>query len=376
LESRVFLITGASTGIGAATARAAAGAGHRVGLAARSQDSSTRSAAELGRRRARRGGGRRLDGVGPTSSGWSPERFDAFGGLDVAFANAGFGAARRLARGVAGALAVHGPHERPRAPPTPSGGDPALKDSRGHVLLTGSIAGRRPLPGSLYSATKHRVHAMGEAIRADLNDTGIRTTIIAPGMVETPFFDDKPSIEALQPEDVAAGGHVRDLPAAARRRQRDPRAPDGAADVGGAPGPHPGLRGRPRAVRRRAARRARGRPARPRRARGAPGRGHARADDARAARRAPRAARGAATPRARDAEEGPPRRARPARHGLRRRQRCCDRIWELTGNGLFWPAALLVPTTGLLAAHAAAGPSSAAPGVPGDAGPEAELDSR
>ncbi len=44
---------------------------------------------------------------------------------------------------------------------------------------------------------------MGEAIRADLNDTGIRTTIVAPGMVETPFFDDKPSIEALQPEDVA-----------------------------------------------------------------------------------------------------------------------------------------------------------------------------
>ena len=45
---------------------------------------------------------------------------------------------------------------------------------------------------------------MGEAIRADLNDTGIRTTIVAPGMVETPFFADKPSIEALQPEDVAA----------------------------------------------------------------------------------------------------------------------------------------------------------------------------
>jgi NAD(P)-dependent dehydrogenase (short-subunit alcohol dehydrogenase family) len=40
---------------------------------------------------------------------------------------------------------------------------------------------------------------MGEAIRADLNDTGIRTTIIAPGMVETPFFEDAPSIEALQP---------------------------------------------------------------------------------------------------------------------------------------------------------------------------------
>nr|MBA2349948.1 SDR family NAD(P)-dependent oxidoreductase [Solirubrobacterales bacterium] len=59
------------------------------------------------------------------------------------------------------------------------------------------------LPGSLYSATKHAVHAMGEAIRADLDGTGIRTTIIAPGMVETPFFDNKPE-NALQPEDIAA----------------------------------------------------------------------------------------------------------------------------------------------------------------------------
>ena len=128
----------------------------------------------------------------------------AFGRVDAVFANAGFGASRGWLQETPEhwrsmvLTNVLGPAYTVRA------AIPALKESRGHVLLTGSVAGRRPLPGSLYSATKHAVHAMGEAIRADLNDTGIRTTIIAPGMVETPFFDDKPSIEALQPEDVAA----------------------------------------------------------------------------------------------------------------------------------------------------------------------------
>ena len=79
---------------------------------------------------------------------------------------------------------------------------PALKESRGHLLLTGSVAGRRVMPGSLYSATKWAVTAMGEAIRADLNDTGVRTTLIAPGQVDTPFFDN-PGEGRLEPDDIA-----------------------------------------------------------------------------------------------------------------------------------------------------------------------------
>lgn len=199
----VLIITGASTGIGAATARAAAAAGYRVVLAARSADKLAALAEELG-------GPDRAVGVPTDVTSWEDNEalvaaaLQGFDRVDAVFANAGFGASR-------GWLEETPDHWRDMvltnvlgAAYTVRAAIPALKETQGHVFLTGSVAGRRALPGSLYSATKHAVHAMGEAIRADLNDTGVRTTIIAPGMVETPFFDSKPSIEALQPEDVAA----------------------------------------------------------------------------------------------------------------------------------------------------------------------------
>ncbi len=79
---------------------------------------------------------------------------------------------------------------------------PALKQARGHLLLTSSVAGRRVLPGSMYSCTKHAVTAMGEAARQDLHGTGVRVTVIEPGMVDTPFFENRPT-EALDPDDIA-----------------------------------------------------------------------------------------------------------------------------------------------------------------------------
>src|SRR5207237_4058495 len=78
----------------------------------------------------------------------------------------------------------------------------AVKGSRGHFVLTGSVAGRRALPGSLYSATKWAVTAMGESLRQELNDTGVRVTLIEPGMVDTPFFDN-PVSGVLEADDVA-----------------------------------------------------------------------------------------------------------------------------------------------------------------------------
>src|ERR671916_3431345 len=73
---------------------------------------------------------------------------------------------------------------------------------RGHRILTSSIAGRRALPGSLYSATKHAVTAMGEALRQEVADTDIKMTLIEPGMVDTPFFDN-PVSGGLEADDIA-----------------------------------------------------------------------------------------------------------------------------------------------------------------------------
>ena len=78
----------------------------------------------------------------------------------------------------------------------------AVKAARGHMLLTSSVAGRVALPGSLYSSTKWAVTGMGQSLRGELAGSGVRVTLIEPGMVDTPFFDN-PVTDGLQPEDVA-----------------------------------------------------------------------------------------------------------------------------------------------------------------------------
>ena len=197
----VFLITGASSGIGAATARHAAEAGYRLVLAARSVDRLDELADELG-------GKERALAVECDVTEWDQQQamveqaLSSFGQLDVAFANAGFGAKR-------GFLEESPEHWRSMVLTNVYGAAltiratlPALKDSRGHLLLTGSVAGRRALPGSFYSATKWAVTAMGESARQELNETGVRVTLIEPGMVDTPFFSNRPT-DALQADDIA-----------------------------------------------------------------------------------------------------------------------------------------------------------------------------
>jgi NADP-dependent 3-hydroxy acid dehydrogenase YdfG len=196
-----MVITGASSGIGEATARLAAAEGFRLVLAARRLERLEELAAELG-------GPERARALRCDVTEWvdvqalAATALDAFGSIDVVFANAGFGAPR-------GFEASTPEHWRAMvltnvygAALTLRASFPALKASRGHLLLTGSVAGRRALPGSLYSATKWAVTAMGEAARQELDGTGVRVTLIEPGMVSTPFFDD-PVTDALEPEDVA-----------------------------------------------------------------------------------------------------------------------------------------------------------------------------
>jgi len=69
------------------------------------------------------------------------------------------------------------------------------------VILTSSVAGRRALPGSLYSATKFAVSAMGEALRQEVSDSDIKVTLIEPGAVDTPFFENPPQ-SALEADDI------------------------------------------------------------------------------------------------------------------------------------------------------------------------------
>jgi NADP-dependent 3-hydroxy acid dehydrogenase YdfG len=200
-DEKVFLITGASSGIGAATARRAAEAGMRLVLAARSVDKLEALAGELG-------GEERALVVGCDVTDWGQQEamvaraLERFGRLDVAFANAGFGAAR-------GFLNDDPEHWRAMVLTNVLGAAytvratlPALKESTGHILLTGSVAGRRAIPGSLYSSTKWAISGMGESLRQDVDGAGVRVTIVEPGMVDTPFFDN-PGEGRLEPDDIA-----------------------------------------------------------------------------------------------------------------------------------------------------------------------------
>lgn len=205
-EKKVLVITGAGSGIGAATARAVKDR-YRLVLAGRRLEPLEELAAELG-------GGTEAIPVTCDVTEWdqvenlAASALDAFGGIDAVFANAGFGAGR-------GFLEESPEHWRSMVLTNVLG--PALtiratlphllEKGDGHFLITSSIAGRRALPGSLYSATKFAATAMGEALRAELrareDGNRIRVTLIEPGMVDTPFFDNRPGDRALSDDDIA-----------------------------------------------------------------------------------------------------------------------------------------------------------------------------
>jgi NADP-dependent 3-hydroxy acid dehydrogenase YdfG len=202
-DAKVFLITGASTGIGAATARYAGRGGHRLVLNARSEDRLRALAGELG-------GDEHVLVVPGDVTRWEDQQrmvaaaLKRFGRLDVVLANAGFSGARgflnddpdtwrsMILTNVYGvALTIRASLE-------------ALKETRGHVLLMSSVAGRRAMPGSLYSATKWAVTAMGESLRQEVDGSGVRVTVVEPGAVHTPFWDDPSALEApLTADDIA-----------------------------------------------------------------------------------------------------------------------------------------------------------------------------
>jgi len=198
---KTFLITGASTGIGAATARQAVASGYRVALAARSADKLQELVNELGADAAM---AVPCDVTEYDDQAAMAEAvMSAYGRIDVVFANAGIGT---TAAGT-------------------EGGDPdnwrdmiltnvlgvaltakvtmrEIRKNSGHLILTGSRAGRRIIPGSVYGATKWAITGYGANLREELVGSGARVTILEPGMVDTPFFE-TPKPDALTAEDVA-----------------------------------------------------------------------------------------------------------------------------------------------------------------------------
>ncbi|MBB5152616.1 SDR family oxidoreductase [Saccharopolyspora phatthalungensis] len=204
MSDPVMLITGASRGIGAATARAAAADGYRLALLARSAESLSPLVDELGADTAL---ALPCDITSwPDLSAAVQRVEDRFGRLDAAFANAGMSVPTSfLGNGGAGPeqwremilTNVYGAAITARA------ALPALVRTQGHLLLTGSNAGRGIRPGNLYSATKWAVTALAQNIRAECVGTGVRVTLIQPGMVETDMTAATRDVPKLRPEDIA-----------------------------------------------------------------------------------------------------------------------------------------------------------------------------
>lgn len=192
LEGKIALVTGASSGIGAATALKLASLGVKVGLAARRID---RLQALVGQIRS--AGGEALaigmDVVDAASVDAGVKQLvDAYGTIDILFNNAGLMPISDIdalktddwhrmvdvnIKGLLNSTAAVLPYMR--------------EQRSGHVINTSSIAGRKVFPGlSVYCATKHAVTAFSEGLRLEVGKKhNIRVTCIQPGAVDTELYE-------------------------------------------------------------------------------------------------------------------------------------------------------------------------------------------
>lgn len=188
IPSSVTLITGGSSGIGAAVAKRLLSQGHRVAITGRDRSRLDRLTASL-REPAD------LLALAADASDYEAVQsaVDAtvrtFGRLDTVVANAAFGTTGDLADGDPAEWRemvltnVLGPALLIRA------ALPALKLTRGRIVLVGSVAGHVASRGNLYGATKWAVTGLAENTRLMVTGDGIGVTLVSPGRVETPFWD-------------------------------------------------------------------------------------------------------------------------------------------------------------------------------------------
>ena len=191
LQDRIVLITGASSGIGSATARVFAQAGAKLILTARRQDRLEQLADELGKEFASSTQLLPLDvrdaiavesAISNLSADWSS--------IDVLINNAGL--SRGLEKLQAGSIQdweemidtnIKGLLYLTRAI-VPG----MISRGRGHVVNLGSTAGHQTYPnGNVYCATKAAVRVISEGLKQDLLGTPVRVSSVDPGLVETEF---------------------------------------------------------------------------------------------------------------------------------------------------------------------------------------------
>ena len=188
---RVVAITGASAGIGRATALRLARDGAGIAICARRADRLAAAADEI-----RRAGGDPLAVTADVTQADDMTAFvrravDCFGRLDVMICNAGFG--------IYGAIDQIAPEQMRRLIDVNYMGTylavraalPLFRRQRsGHFIIVSSIVGRRGVPFTgAYAATKFAQVGLGESIRAELRGTGIHVTIVYPISTRTEFFE-------------------------------------------------------------------------------------------------------------------------------------------------------------------------------------------
>lgn len=200
-KEKIVLITGASSGIGEATAKTLVNNGHKVILTARREEQLNQLVAELGSDNALAVAADATDFTALENV--VTKGIEKFARLDVAFANAGMGVSTAgTEKGDPDEWSTMIDINIKALLWSAKLTLPYLRETTGHFILTSSAAGRKPIGGSIYGATKWFAYGFGQNLAEEMSEWNGRCTTIAPGMVNTPFFDEaKP--DKLDPQDVA-----------------------------------------------------------------------------------------------------------------------------------------------------------------------------
>jgi len=212
LRDRVILVAGASSGMGRATAVALAGTGARLALAARSQAALDEVAGEI-----TRANGRALAIPTDLTAREEVERLleatvSQYGQIDAAVITAGTNIPRRTldeltAESWAGMLSIN----LTASFNVTQAAIPYMRQRGGQILyISSSAAKKADASGVAYQATKAGLVGLAHGTMEEERKHGIRTTVIFPGLTDTPMVEKRPTptppevlAKALQPEDVA-----------------------------------------------------------------------------------------------------------------------------------------------------------------------------